>query len=136
MSSMLWTPVLAQAEEGGLAMVGLFYLAIIVILCISWWKLFEKAGEEGWKGLIPILNMYFLLKIVGRPGWWLLLFFIPIVSLVMSFILAFDVAKAYGRGGGTAVGLIFLPFIFYPILGFGSAQYQGTSMGTVGQVFD
>ncbi len=76
--------------------------------------------------IIPIYNIYVLLKIVGRPGWWLLLFLIPIVNIVFLVILAIDVAKAYGKD---AVFGIFLNFFLNPIgsliLGFGSSKYLG-----------
>ncbi len=89
--------------------------------------LHPKAGEPGWGIIIPIYNIYILTKIAGRPGWWLLLMLIPIVSLIIMIIVMMDIAKAFGRGAGTGLGLAFLPFIFYPILGFGSAQYQRTA---------
>lgn len=107
----------------------IFYLAILVLILAGAWKMFVKAGQPGWGAIIPILNMYFLLKIVGRPIWWIILMFIPIVSLVVYIILVMDVAKSYGRGIGTAIGLFFLSFIFVPILGFGDAEYQGPSAG-------
>jgi VIT1/CCC1 family predicted Fe2+/Mn2+ transporter len=51
--------------------------------------------------------------------------FIPLVNFIIAIILNIDIAKNFGQGVGFGIGLIFLPFIFYPILGFGSAQYQG-----------
>lgn len=89
------------------------------------WKMFEKAGQPGWGCIIPIYNIYLLCKIAGRPWWWLLLMLIPLVSLVVAIMLCVDIAKSFGKGVGFAIGLIFLGFVFYPILGFGSAQYQG-----------
>jgi Family of unknown function (DUF5684) len=96
-----------------------------LVCAFMWWKVFTKAGQPGWASIIPIVNIYFLCKVAGRPGWWLILFLIPCVNFVMFIVIALDVAKRFGKSGGFAVGLIFLPFIFYPILGFGSAQYQG-----------
>jgi hypothetical protein len=101
------------------------YLAIAVLVIAGWWKMFEKAGEAGWKALIPIYNIYVLLRIVGREGWWVILFLIPIVNVVVLIIVSIDLAKSFNRGSGFAVGLIFLPFVFAPILGFGSDTYQG-----------
>src|SRR6266404_2056789 len=75
--------------------------------------------------IIPIVNSYFLCKVAGRPGWWLILLFIPFVNLIIWIILCIDIAKAFGKGAGFGIGLLLLPFIFFPILGFGSAQYQG-----------
>ncbi|MGH3469143.1 MAG: DUF5684 domain-containing protein, partial [Thermocrispum sp.] len=74
---------------------------------------------------MPFYNIYILLKIVGRPGWWLVLFIIPLVSFVILIIVASDLAKSFGKGGGFAVLLILLPFVGYPILRFGSARYLG-----------
>ncbi len=112
---------------GGIAAVVilLIELALIVLFVAGMWKVFVKAGQPGWAAIIPIVNMYFLCKVAGRPGWWVLLMFIPIVSLVIFIILSIDVAKSFGKGIGFALGLIFLGFIFYPILGFGDAEYVG-----------
>ena len=101
------------------------YIAVLILMIAAIWKVFSKAGQPGWAVLIPIYNVYVLCKVAGRPGWWVLLMLIPGVNLVIAIILAIDVAKAFGKGVGFGIGLILLPFIFYPILGFGSAQYQG-----------
>jgi hypothetical protein len=101
------------------------YVAITVLIVAGWWMVFTKANEEGWKAIIPFYNIYVLLRIVGREGWWLILFLIPIVNVVVWIIVSLDLAKSFGRSGAFAVGLILLPFIFAPILGFGSATYQG-----------
>jgi len=104
---------------------GLFYAAVFILLVIALWKIFTKAGEEGWKSLIPIYNYIVLLKIVGRPWWWLLLFLIPIVNVVIAIIILNDLSKSFGHGMGFTLGLIFLSNIFLLILGFGSSQYVG-----------
>lgn len=120
--------VLAQDDSGGGiagVVILLIQLAIIVLVIAGFWKTFTKAGQPGWAAIIPIYNLYILCKIAGRPGWWVILFLIPIVSIVAAIIISIDVAKAFGKGIGFALGLIFLSPIFYCILGFGSAQYQG-----------
>jgi hypothetical protein len=71
------------------------------------------------------VNVYTLLKIAGRPGWWLLLLLIPLVNLIIGILLALDLAKSFGKGAGFGLGLAFLGPIFYPILGYGSATYKG-----------
>lgn len=98
---------------------------VMILMIASWWKMFTKAGQPGWAAIIPILNLYFFCKVAGRPGWWLILMFIPLVNFIIIIILCIEVARAFGKGTGFGIGLIFLPFIFYPILAFGSAQYQG-----------
>ncbi len=103
----------------------LIYVAIIVAIIAGVWKTFTKAGQPGWASLIPIYNVYITLKIANKPGWWLLLLLIPVVNIVILFIIAIEIAKAFGQGTGFGIGLALLGFIFYPILGFGDATYQG-----------
>ncbi|MGO9244003.1 MAG: DUF5684 domain-containing protein [Verrucomicrobiia bacterium] len=110
------------------ALIGLFffgfYLALVVLVIAGMWKTFVKAGQPGWAILIPIYNFYVFLKIAGKPGWWLILMLIPLVNIVFGIIATVAFTERFGKGGGFVVGLIFLPFIFYPILGFGDAQYS------------
>jgi ABC-type sulfate transport system permease subunit len=101
------------------------YCAVIVLLIAAMWKVFSKAGQPGWAAIIPIFNVYIMCKVAGRPGWWLLLMLIPLVNIIVAIVLSIDIAKRFGKGVGFAIGMILLPFIFWPILGFGSAQYQG-----------
>ena len=111
------------------AIVGLFILAIelviIVAIVAGFWKVFVKAGKPGWAAIVPIYNVIVLLEIAGKPLWWVLLFFIPIVNIVMAVIVGIAVAKAFGKSDAFGIGLGLLGFIFYPVLGFGDAQYQG-----------
>jgi hypothetical protein len=118
--------MLAQSDTGSAAggVVLIVYLAIIVIAIAGLWKTFAKAGQPGWGVLIPLYNLYLMVKIAGRPGWWFILLLIPFVNIIISIILAVDIARCFGKGVGFALGLIFLPFIFYPVLGFGAAEYN------------
>ena len=100
-------------------------LAIYILEIIGFWKMFEKAGEPGWKALIPIYNTYILFKIAWGNGILFLLLFVPAVNFIILIMLQFKVARAYGQGDAYAFGLIFLPFIFYLVLGFGDAEYVG-----------
>ena len=130
--------VLAQApgESGGGMIAGLFgafgsliSLAIFVLVVVGLWKVFEKAGEPGWASIIPIYNVIVLLKIVGRPWWWLILAMIPFVGFIIWIMVSMDVAKSFGKGVGYAIGLMILPMICYPLLGFSDAAYQGPAAG-------
>jgi hypothetical protein len=105
-------------------MVPLIELALIVFMIVTMWKVFTKAGRPGWAIIVPIYNWYILLKIASKPGWWLILFFIPLVNIVIIFLTYLAIAQNFGKGTGFAVGLFFLGFIFFPILAFGSAQYN------------
>jgi len=107
-----------------------FYLAFVIVAIAGLWQVFVKAGHEGWKAIIPIWNTIILLEIVGRPIWWVILFFVPIVGFVIWVILCNDISKSFGRGAGTTVGLVFLSPIFFIILGFGTAEYKGPSVAT------
>ncbi|MFJ6671236.1 DUF5684 domain-containing protein [Actinosynnema sp. NPDC091369] len=101
-------------------------LAIAIFMIAAVWKVFTKAGRPGWAAIIPIYNIYVQLKIVGRPGWWLILFIIPVVNIIISLIVAIDLAKSFGKGTGFGVvGLWLFGFIGYPMLAFGSATYRG-----------
>ena len=113
-------------QGGGIGAVGvIIYLALIVFFLMVGWKIFAKAGKPGWAIIIPIYNGIVALQIVNRPVWWIILFLIPIVNVVISIIVALDMAKAFGKGTGFGIGLILLGIIFYPILAFGDAAYQG-----------
>jgi hypothetical protein len=94
---------------------------------VAMWKVFTKAGRPGWAAIIPIYNMYVWCKIVGRPGWWVILMLIPLVNIIVGIIVCIDMAKSFGKGVGFGIGIALLGIIFLPILGFGSAQYQGLS---------
>lgn len=100
-------------------------LAIAVFMIAALWKVFEKAGEEGWKAIIPFYNCYVLLKIVGKPGWWLILFLIPIVNYVFIIWTYNMLSKSFGKEEGFTIGLVLLGIVFFPILGFGDAKYLG-----------
>ena len=117
-------PSTEVAVQGGIGST-LFGLAIALFMIVVMWKVFVKANQPGWGCLIPFYNLYLILKIAGKPGWWLIWFFIPIANIIIAIIATVAFAKAFNKGGGFAVGLIFLPIIFYPILAFGSAVYQG-----------
>lgn len=129
-------PLIAQSggyevsEPGALEMIlggvmMIVYIAVFIILFGALWKIFTKAGKPGWACIVPFYNIIVLLEIIGRPTWWIVLMLIPFVNIIFGFITTFDLAKSYGKGAGFGLGLIFLSPIFYPILGFGSAQYQG-----------
>ena len=102
------------------------YIIAVVLLAIVVWKLYTKAGKPGWASLVPIYSSIVEMEIIGRPAWWFLLYIIPVFGIYVMVLDRIILAKSFGKDGGFAVGLILLPFIFYPILAFGkTAQYQG-----------
>ena len=100
-------------------------LACFAIMIIAAWRVFTKAGQPGWAAIVPIYNAIVVLQIVGRPLWFIVLFFIPLVSIVAAIIVCVDFAKSFGKGTGFAMGLLFLSPIFLLILAFGDARYVG-----------
>ncbi|MFD8498665.1 DUF5684 domain-containing protein [Amycolatopsis sp. NPDC059657] len=115
-----------EVNWGALIGVSLFSLAVSVFFIFVGWKVFAKAGQPGWAVLIPFYNTYIMLKIAGRPGWWLVLYIVPFVNLVIAIIVMLDVAKSFGKDTVFAIfGLILFPFVGMPMLAFGSAQYIG-----------
>jgi len=116
----------AGAAMGALAVIAIVYLALVIVWIAGMWKAFEKAGKPGWAAIIPIYNIIIWLELANKPVWWIILILlIPFVNLIVLIITLNGVAKSFGRGVGTTIGLVILPFIFWPVLGFGSAQYQG-----------
>jgi Family of unknown function (DUF5684) len=104
--------------------VTIVWLALAVLAVAGWWKVFVKAGKPGWAAIVPIYNVVVLLEIVGKPLWWIILFLIPLANIVVFIIVGIELAKRFGRSAAFGVGLAFLGFIFFPILGFGDAQYR------------
>ncbi len=102
----------------------IIYLAIVVLVIAGIWKTFEKAGQPGWGSLIPIYNIYLMTQIAQKPGWWVIMFFIPLVNIVFAFMMYNEIAKKFGQGIGYTIGLFLLPFVFFPLLGFGEATYK------------
>ena len=116
-----------QHSGGGVGAIifGIIYLAIVVLMIASVWKIFVKAGKPGWAAIIPIYNIIVLLQVCQKPVWWIILLLIPLVNVIILIILYVALAKVFGKGVGYAIGLLILGIIFIPMLGFGSAQYVG-----------
>lgn len=100
-------------------------LAIAVISIVAMWKIFTKANKPGWAAIVPFYNLYTEFEIAGMNGWMFLLLLIPIVNIIVAIMLYVNLAKAFGKSTGFAIGLIFLNFIFMLILAFSSAEYVG-----------
>jgi hypothetical protein len=116
---------LQNTGSGGIELFAV--LALTIVIFAGFWKTFEKAGEPGWAGIVPIYNLYVLVRISGNAWWWFLLFFIPIINFFATVKISINVAGKFNRGILFGLGLMFLSFIFYPVLGFGDYQYQDTT---------
>jgi hypothetical protein len=109
----------------------IFSIIVAALLIAGHWAVFKKAGLHGWAAIVPFYNIWTLCRTAGRPGWWFIWYLIPIANIIAGIIVAVDIARRFGRGGAFGFFLLFwpLPFIGYPILGFGDAEYQGTPHG-------
>jgi hypothetical protein len=96
-----------------------------ITMLISLRKIFIKANQRAWASWVPMYNAYVTLKISEKPGWWLLLLFIPIINWVIIILTMVGLAENFGKKGGFAFGLSFVNMIFFPILAFGDAEYIG-----------
>jgi uncharacterized protein DUF5684 len=118
------------SSGGGTAAWIIYFVALWVIIGLPTYFVFKKAGPNGdpaWGAFVPIYGFYILLKVVGRPAWWLIWIFIPIASLIVIIIVYNDLSKSFGHGVGFTLGLIFLSWIFLAILAWGSSTYRGPS---------
>lgn len=123
-----YTTYETSSSEGGASAVWLFIaFALIALTIVSCWRLYQKARKPGWAALIPIYNIYVLLQIIGRPGWWLLLYFVPFVNAIVHIIVSIDLAKAFRKDAAFGVLWLWLiPVVGYLILGFGNAAYKSS----------
>ncbi|MEF2977061.1 DUF5684 domain-containing protein [Subtercola sp. YIM 133946] len=124
--------VLAQqsaAQAAGQTTSQIIALALTVLTIVGMWLTFRKAGRHGWAAIVPVYNLYTMITITGRSGWWLLLFLVPLVNIVLYIVIVLDLAAAFGRGTLFGIfGLWLFPFIGFPVLGFGRAQFEGTPL--------
>lgn len=111
-------------------------LLLGVITIAGMWKVFDKAGQPGWAAIVPIFNLYILTKIVNKPGYWTVLMLIPYLNLIWAIWTYNLTSKAFGKDEGFTVGLVLLPFVFWPVLGFGSAQYEGNKSSGDSAILD
>lgn len=119
---------------GGIGLI--LYLGIIVLLIASIWKIFTKAGKPGWASIIPIYNIIVLLEIINKPVWWIVLFLVPFVNFVILIIVYVELAKVFGKSTGFGIGLVLLGVVFFPMLAFGDATYQGAGGSGDGGALD
>ena len=101
------------------------YGALMVFYFVAHWKIFVKAGRPGWESLIPLYNAYIFAQISGKKGWWILRLLIPFAGIYFAIVLVRAFARSFGQGVGFTVGLIFLGYIFFPIVAFGNMKYIG-----------
>ena len=113
---------LDAADDNGLFLA--IYLALWSLTAAGLWATFVKAGRRGWTSIIPLVNVVVFARVAGKSAWWTLLLLVPGINLFFAWWMTNRLAKSFGKGMGFGLGLVFLPFIFFPRLGFGAAKYQ------------
>lgn len=117
----------------------LFALAAAIVTLVGQWKMFKKAGKEGYIALIPVYNVIVEMEMAGLPlyfyfiNYGAFLSFIPFIGGLIGMICAYvflfikniNLAKSFGKSTGFGVLMVFFPFVAYPMLGFGKAEYIG-----------
>ena len=106
----------------------IFALVASVVMVVSMWKMFDKAGKPGWTAIIPIYNIYIMCEIAGKEWWYILLLCVPLVNIYAMFVIYDGIAKKFGKTTGFTIGMMFLPFIFFTILGFSKNSVYLDSM--------
>ena len=114
-----------QLGGGTALLIAVIALAFAAVMIASMWKIFSKAGQPGWASLVPFYNVVILLRMTGKPAWWLALMLVPFANFVVAVLLMMELAKSFGQSRGFGIGLLLLGFIFLPMLAFGSARYLG-----------
>lgn len=105
------------------------FIILVILPFVGLWKLFEKAGEPGWKAIIPIYNIYIMLKLSGRPAWWVILLLIPGINFLIGVGIIVDFLKSYGKFTlRQQIAGVLLEFIYLPKWGFDQeTKYLGPS---------
>ncbi len=103
----------------------LFTLLVVILMYAAEWRIFVKAGQSGWKSLVPIYNVYTQFTIAGMSGWWVLALLVPLLDVYAAVLLSLSTAERFGKGTIFAVlGLLLFAPVGYIYLGFGNTKYQ------------
>jgi hypothetical protein len=90
-----------------------------------WCGVFAKSGKRWWVALVPVLNLFVLMRVARRPWWWALVLFVPLVDVAVWTVVCLDVAEGFGHGIPLAVGLVFVPLVFATWLWLGPSAFAG-----------
>lgn len=113
-----------QSGDGGGTVGFIASIVVLAVVIAGLWKAFEKAGEPGWAAIVPIYNLWVMVRISDNAWWWFVLFLIPIAQIVALIKVSIDVSERFGQGLLFGVGLWLVPVVFWPLLGFGDYEYR------------
>ena len=111
---------------GGPQIISISLIFSVFLILIPWWKIYEKSNQPGWSIFIPIYSTIIFLRIINKPWYWFILFYIPLINLIFLVWSTALLSKKFGKDLGFTIGLLLLPFIFLPILGYGSSKYESS----------
>ncbi|MHB1336088.1 MAG: DUF5684 domain-containing protein [Candidatus Humimicrobiaceae bacterium] len=118
----------------GILFLYLLYFTLIAFYIFCMWKIFVKAGKPGWAAIVPVYNILIELEITRLPWWFLLLMFVPLANFVILIFVMLALAKVFGKSTAFGIGLLFLSFIFIPMLAFGKDKYDSSAEGILGNI--
>ena len=118
-----------ESDGGCVDMTGLI---AYILIAAGAWRVFEKMGREGWEGIIPFYSTFVLFEELYGSGWKILLFLIPFYNIYVAIKFNIDIAREFNLHGAYGIGLLFLPVVCYPLLGFGDAVYKDGSFARTG----
>lgn len=104
-------------------MIGQIFWLFILMTFEGIYKIYHRAGKPGWAAFVPVYNLVVKLEIVKKPVWWIILLLIPFVNIIFAIWITNLLAKRFGKDEGYTLGLVLLPFVFFPLLGFGREPY-------------
>lgn len=108
----------------------LFFGCLLYIFkAVYSYVLFKKMGRKGWEGIIPIYNKIIKLQVLNIPIWMIIFAFIPGANVALSVVIAINIARKFNKDILFTIGLIFIPIVFYPILAFGSDEFNPDANG-------
>ena len=119
----------SSGVSSGLALfagIGIFMyiiaIAASILLLVSMWKVFKKFGKPGWAAIIPIYNIYIMCEIAEKEWWYILLLCVPIANIYAMYVLYSAIANKLGKSTGFVIGMILVPYVFWPILAFSKSE--------------
>ena len=116
----------ADAAAGGMSILSMIVsFAMLAGVIVGMYKVFEKAGKPGWAAIVPIYNLFVLTEIAGLSIIWFVMYLVCCIAIIPAVVVPLNIAKAFGKSTSFGIGLMLLPFIFYPVLGFSDAKYLG-----------
>lgn len=102
-------------------------VVVVGLILVGLWRVFVKAGRPGWAAIVPIYNLYTWVKVADQPGWWVVLYFVPVVNYFVHVAVCIYAAQEFRQHWLFGIGLWLFPFVFLPVLGFGHVEYVGAA---------